>query len=211
MASEISRRSVLKRTVVIAGAAGLSSATGSAAAWAAPGPALAPSAGKPSANGWGMEEGADDGGWIWTRPVPGTGLAVPLRIGEVETVLVHVLRRFHYEVQALGTGDVRAHVAPGAFAAPHESNHASGTAVCVRPASYPLTARDGLFPPQVETIRHILADCEGVVTWGGDLKPLHEAHFEIAVRPGDARLQEVADKILAWNRTPGEGAGAWAG
>ena len=50
--------------------------------------------------------GPDAGGTVWTRPVPGTGFDVQVSIGDAEVILVHVIRRFHYEIDTLRPGDV---------------------------------------------------------------------------------------------------------
>ena len=133
-----------------------------------------------------------------------------VRIGDVETVLLHVLRRFNYEVRTLKRGDVIGCRKPGSTIASYKSNNASGTAVDVCPQVYPAGVKGGFFPLQLEVIRDILADCEGVVRWGGDLKPVNESHFEIAVSPSSAQLTAVADKIRGWNHVPGAGAGVLA-
>ncbi|MYS38768.1 hypothetical protein K388_01205 [Streptomyces sp. KhCrAH-43] len=170
--------------------------------------------GRHSANRWEMQTAADDGGDIVTRRVPGTGLDVALHLGDTETVLVHVIRRFHYEVDQLGLhgepdalagwvppSDVRDSGLP-------ESNRASGTAIVIRPGSYPPGAHGAFTAAQQVTLADIVADTEGVVRWGGDDKRPYEGLFYVAVRPGDARLARVAAKIRAWNGTPGSGAGA---
>ncbi|MEV7186129.1 M15 family metallopeptidase [Kitasatospora sp. NPDC093102] len=163
--------------------------------------------GKPSANGWEMENVVDDHGSVWTQPIAGSGVTVALRTGDVATVLTHVIRRFNYEIAMLGPDEVIGYREPGSFPTRHESNHASGTAVDIRPDWYPLGATDGYFAHQLEVLRDILADCEGVVRWGGDLKPVDQGHFQIDVPPGDQRLKAVADKIRRWNDEPGAGAG----
>ncbi|WP_308013095.1 hypothetical protein [Streptomyces griseocarneus] len=146
-----------------------------------------------------MVKSVDGGG-----PVPGTGVTVALRAGDVETVLVHVVRRFHYEVAALGEGQVVGHLDPARvrLSAP-ESNHASGTAVAIRPDWYPRGGRGGFFPLEMLVLRDILAECEGVVAWGGDHRGRpYEALFSIDVPPGDARLPRVAAKIRGWAARP---------
>ncbi|AXE87267.1 hypothetical protein C1703_19925 [Streptomyces sp. Go-475] len=167
-------------------------------------------AGSRSHNGWQMENVADDGGTVYTRPVPGTPLkGVAMRMGDVETVLVHLLRRFHYEVDALRRGDVVGWHDPSEVArARPESNLASGTAVRIRPGSYPRGVRGGFFPQQEVVIRDILAELDGVVRWGGDDRTPDESLFSIDVRPGDKRLAEVAARIRGWQLEPGVGAGS---
>ncbi|MFI6275875.1 hypothetical protein [Streptomyces sp. NPDC050988] len=165
--------------------------------------------GTPSKNGWEMEKTVDSHGHIYTRPVPATPLAgVPMRMAEVETVLVHVVRRFHYEIDTLRKGEVLGWQAPGSVRKGlAESNLASGTAVRIRPGSYPSGARGGFYPMEELVIRDILADCEGVVRWGGDDGKPDESLFYIDVPPGDERLIKVAEKLRHWAYTPGRGAG----
>ncbi|GAA0377972.1 hypothetical protein [Streptomyces blastmyceticus] len=168
---------------------------------------------RPSANGWEMQKAVDDGGDIVTRHVAGTGLNVSMRMGDPETVLVHVIRRFHYEVDTLGLpgepNPVEGWVAPSVARDSRlpESNQASGTAVVVRPDFYPPGVRGGFTTAQQLIIRDIVADTEGVVRWGGDDRRPYEGLFYLAVRPGDARLARVAAEIRTWDETPGSGAG----
>lgn len=193
-------------TAVTASANGTESGTaaGSAASGTASGTAAG--SGPVSANGWPIAAAPDDGGSVWTRPVPGTGFGVEVAIGDVETILVHVVRRFHYEIEALRDGDVTGYRAP-ATTKGYETNHASGTAVDIRPDCYPAGVKGGFFAPQAAVIRDILADCEGVVKWGGDFTTPDESHFQIDVPPTSPAVRRVADKLRAWNASPGEGAG----
>lgn len=169
--------------------------------------------GRPSANRWEMQKAADADGTIVTRPVPGTGLSLAVHSGDPETLLVHVIRRFHYEVDTLGLhGEphpVQGWVAPSEIrdTGLPESNRASGTAVVIRPGSYPPGARGGFTAAQELIIRDILADTEGVVRWGGDDRRPYEGLFYLGVRPGDPKLARVAAKIRGWDETPGRGAG----
>ncbi|MFJ2557307.1 MULTISPECIES: hypothetical protein [unclassified Streptomyces] len=165
--------------------------------------------GVPSKNGWEMEKTVDDHGHIYTRPLPGLPLdGVQMRMAEVETVLVHVVSRFHYEIDALRAGEVVGWQRPGSVRKGlAESNLASGTAVRIRPGSYPSGARGGFYPLEELVLRDILADCEGVVRWGGDDRTPDESLFSIDVPPGDERLTEVAAKIRGWTHTPGQGSG----
>ncbi|MGA5064890.1 hypothetical protein ACPB9E_14115 [Streptomyces exfoliatus] len=159
-----------------------------------------------SANGWTIQTNVDRDSQVWTRSVSGAGLTVPVWIGDVETVLLHVVRRFHYEVEELRAGDLAGWRPAKEVRRSHpESNLASGTAVRIRPGA---GAQGSLFPLQADTVRGILADCGGVVRWGGDDKPVDESLFYIAVGPLDSRLVDLAARIREWNATPGEGAGA---
>lgn len=235
----IGRRTVLTRTAALTGAAlaaslplsqalaspayaASGSASGSGAAKAVPMPAEVREAvrraqarqkrartGKNSLNGWEMERVADDGGSIFTRPVPGTPLAgVAVRMGDVETVLVHVVRRFHYEIDELRKGDVVGWRSPGTVRKGlAESNQASGTAVQIRPDHYPTGTRGGFYALQEAVVRDILAELDGVVRWGGDERKPDESLFFIDTEPGDSRLTKVADRLRGWRDDPGQGAG----
>ncbi|CAM5439089.1 hypothetical protein GCM10010222_77740 [Streptomyces tanashiensis] len=169
--------------------------------------------GRPSANGWEMQKAVDVEGDIITRPVVGTGLTVAVRAGDPATLLIHVIRRFHYEVEALGRAgepdQLEGWVPPAAVRDGRlpESNQASGTAVVIRPGSYPRGVRGGFTAGQVLVVRDILADTEGLVRWGGDERRPYEGLFHLAARPGDARLALVAGRLRAWEETPGQGAG----
>ncbi|MFI0821543.1 hypothetical protein ACH4TX_39225 [Streptomyces sp. NPDC021098] len=225
MTAPISRRTALRRAAFIAAgtAAGTQLlATPGYAASGTPDPSSARKAlerarkrnervltGTLSKNGWEKEKLADDRGHIYTRPVPGTPVDIQVRMGDVETVLVHVIRRFHYEIDELRRGDVIGWKSPNAVRKSlPESNQASGTAVQIRPGHYPAGTRGGFFLNQQLVIRDILAQLGGVVRWGGDDRRPDESLFYIDVPPGSERLVETADMIRGWTKTPGEGAGA---
>ncbi|MFE3047418.1 hypothetical protein ACFXIY_10225 [Streptomyces albidoflavus] len=158
-----------------------------------------------SANGWPLEGKANHVSTVWTRPVPGAGLELDVRIGDAEAILVHVIRRFHYEVEQLHPGalvgwetiDKLSENAP-------ESNLASGTAVRIRPGA---TAKGGLFPLQEAVVRDILADCRGVVRWGGDDSPVDESLFYLDRGPDSHEVRDLARKLRQGEATPGQGAG----
>lgn len=206
MDHEITRRTVVRTTAVIGAAAAVGSVLPAASASAADGhkqkrPAT-------SANGWTIQPNSDRDSQVWTRPVAGTGLSLPVWIGDVEMVLLHVARRFHYEVQEITKVDLAGwRPLKGLRRGLAESNLASGTAVQIRPGA---GAKGSLFPLQVATVRDILADCQGVVRWGGDDKPVDESLFYISVGPHDGRLAGVAARIRGWDATPGGGAGVIA-
>ncbi|PWW63335.1 hypothetical protein [Actinokineospora spheciospongiae] len=205
--SVFGRRALLRAGVGLAAVAGVGavSTTPAAAAPAAP-PVRAPydpRTGATSANGWPVESSADAGGAVWTRPVPGSDLRVALRVGAVEAVLVHVVRRYHYEVDALRAGEVTGFRATGLSRRGPDSNFGSGTAVAIRPGWYPAGTTGDLTGFQRAVIADIVASCAGVVRWGGTFATPWEAHFQIDVAPGDPRLTRVAELVGA-----GRGAGA---
>ncbi|MYS89755.1 hypothetical protein [Streptomyces chartreusis] len=203
--SGISRRVVVKGAGVLAVAAAAGSFASPAAAAAPAAPPGARKKAPTSANGWTVEEQANHVSTVWTRPVSGTGLEVDIRIGDVEAILLHVVRRYHYEVEQLPRVDLAGwQRIDGLKKDAPESNLASGTAVRIRPGA---GASGSLFPLQVLTVRDILADCEGVVRWGGDDSPVDESLFYIDRGPDDASVQELADRLRRAEATPGEGAG----
>lgn len=160
-----------------------------------------------SENGWPVRPGRGRADPVGTYQIEGSNASVALLSGDVATVLTHVARRLHYELHALEPGDIRGHTASRTVAARYESNHLSGTAIAILAGLYPLGARGGLFPAEVAVIRDVLAECQGVVAWGGDAATPKEGHFQICVRPGNARLKRVARQIRGWAEHPGGGAG----
>ncbi|MEU0403247.1 hypothetical protein ABZ318_24050 [Streptomyces sp. NPDC006197] len=217
MQQKMTRRTVVRTAAVVGAAAALGPVL-SATATAAPAEGVTGAvagAHKPkrpatSANGWTIQTNVDRDSQVWTRSVSGTGLTVPVWIGDVETVLLHVVRRFHYEVEELHAGDLVGWRPAEEVRRRHpESNLASGTAVRIRPGTG--ATKGSLFPLQIDTVRAVLADCAGVVRWGGDDKPVDESLFYIAVGPLDTRLADLAARIREWNATPGQGAGVTAG
>ena len=199
----LSRRSLLITLGVLGGAGG--------GVFAAPAGAAAPVAaaerswtGRLSQNGWPVIDRARTA----VCALEGTGDTLRLRPGPVTAILQHVARRFHYEVSALGPGDVGGFATSTLVAAPLESNYLSGTAFAIRPDLYPAGSADNLFPLELLAVRDILAECEGVVRWGGDdATTPKEGHFQIDVPPGDPELGRVASRITGWRGHPGRGAG----
>ncbi|MBA8827295.1 hypothetical protein FHX42_004679 [Saccharopolyspora lacisalsi] len=218
MSESVPARSLSRRRLLAVGAG----VAGGAALWTSGLDSVAHAASRPaaesepgtwtggrSANGWPV---IDDRARIRASPtaghvIEGSNASVTVLAGDAAVVLLHVARRFHYEVEELEDGDVVGHSTSRTIAAPYESNYLSGTAIAVRPGEYPAGVGEALFPGQLVTVRDILADCEGVVRWGGKEKTPKAGHFQIDVAPGSEHLREVADKIRQWNRSPGRGAG----
>ncbi|MBT8228382.1 MAG: hypothetical protein HKP61_20900 [Dactylosporangium sp.] len=203
MDHQIARRTVLRTAALTGMAAAVGSVLPTASASAE---GRTPKRPVTSANGWTIQANADRDSQVWTRPVAGTGLSVAVWIGDVEMILLHVVRRFHYEIEEIQRIDLAGWCELSKL---HkglpESNLASGTAVRIRPGA---RARGGFFPLQELVLRDVLAECEGVVRWGGDDREVDESLFCIAVGPHDKRVRTVADKLRGWEATPGEGAGA---
>lgn len=146
-----------------------------------------------SANGWRIDPTA-----IATYRVAGSGASVALRRGRAAAVLLHIARRWHYEIAPLDTGEgggITAYTSRRTVRADFESNYLSGTALALHPAAYPLGGSEGLWPHQEVIVRDILLDCEGTVVWGGDLTPTKVSHFHLVAGPGSRALARVAGRL----------------
>ncbi len=153
-----------------------------------------------SYNGWPVGTPASAIG-VANFTVPGTSIQIPVRSGDVATVLMYVAGRFNREVEGLRSGqcwgyDYRKNVNnPSVW-----SNHASGTAIDLNAVLHPNGApvSRGFDNNQVNAIRAILAFCGDVIYWGGDYRGTVDAmHFEIDVAPSDPALPALVQKIQA--------------
>lgn len=168
----------------------LGAAAGAGALTLVPGaPALARDG---SQNGWRIDPTA-----IATYRIEGSAASVALRRGAPAAVLLHVARRWHYEIAPLDTGEggVVGYTTRRKTRAPYETNHFSGTAIALHPEAYPAGGSEPLWPHHELIVRDILVDCEGIVAWGGDLSPVKASHFHIAVKPGDKALARVGARL----------------
>jgi hypothetical protein len=145
-----------------------------------------------SANGWPIEAAA-----VAPYRIEGSKASVVLRRGPAATLLLHVARRWHYELASLDDGErlVAGYTTDRAVRADFESNYLSGTAIALYPDAYPVGGSERLWPHQEVVVRDILADCEGTVGWGGDLDPATYSHFQLVVKPGDRALGRVAERL----------------
>ncbi len=186
------KRTVGRRTVVAGGVAAATAAT----VLGRPGNARADGA-RPthpwtrstSANGWPVRASFDD------MRVEGTDLSIALHSGATAVVLLHVVRRYHYEIDGLRRGDLAGGTTHRRVTTAPQPNFLSGTAVEIRRGSYPLGVGGGLFAEELTVVRDIVAECDGVVQWGGDLSVPMEGYFAIATRPGSAALGRLAARL----------------
>ncbi|NEB41806.1 hypothetical protein [Streptomyces sp. SID14515] len=209
MSDGISRRTVVRTAAVLGAMAAAGLASGPTAASAADGTKTwkKPAAKRPETtpNGWPVQANTDRDTQVWTRAVAGAGLTVPVWIGDPEAILLHVVRRYHYEVAEIRSGELAGWRRAGrAEAGTPEANLASGTAVRIRPGA---SAPGSLFPLERTTVRDILADCAGVVRWGGDDARADESLFYLDAGPQDPRVRELADRLRRSEAVPGRGAG----
>jgi hypothetical protein len=114
--------------------------------------------------------------------VEGSNATVALLPGATVAVLLHVARRFHYEISPLRAGDL--------------VSDPSGTALTILPKRFPTGACGGLFPYEEAILRDILADCQGVVRWGGDDRERpREGHFSIDAN--NSAVTRVAERFTS--------------
>ncbi len=147
-------------------------------------------------------------GWTLTgftrSTISAGGRSTEVRSGPVATILGYVGQRFHAEVEALQTFHGWRSVALNAQIGGHpRSNHPSGTAIDCNGSRHP-RYRSGTFTTgQVAAIRRILADCEGVVRWGGDFGAamVDEMHFEIVGNA--AQVAALAARLTSQVSNPG--------
>lgn len=158
--------------------------------------------GSTTANGWPVCEAPP------LVAVEGTPLHVRLCSPDVIELLTHCIRRYFYEIDdTILPAELTTWVSDRGVEADFGSNRLSGTAVSIKPGWYPIGAVDGLPARDVTVLRDILADCEGVVAWGGDLQPAKHSHLEVVLGPTDPRVAAVAAKLRRWSTRPDKGAG----
>lgn len=161
-----------------------------------------------SQNGW--SAGSSSVVPLSTLSVGAATFPAGVRRGDVHVVLGYVARRFDREVEALVKGWCWGHSYRVISGSTSLSNHSSGTAIDLNAPRHPL-GRSGTFSAaQRSHIRSILGSCNGVVRWGGDYSGRKdEMHFEINVRPGDARLAALAKRIGGGGGAPAPAPVAW--
>jgi hypothetical protein len=146
-----------------------------------------------SQNGWSTVTSAR----VSSYAVPGCGTRLPMRDGDVATVLGYVAHQFHLYVEALHTGWCWGYAPRNVRGSSSIiSNHASATAIDLNAPNHPLGVRGTFSKQKVKAIEKILAFCEGAVRWGGHYSGRKdEMHFEI--NAGSATVARIARKIRA--------------
>lgn len=115
------------------------------------------------------------------------GSNVPLRLHkDAAKILAYVAVRFDKEVSKLKLNNKPGFQDDGGYSfrkignSNVYSNHASGTAIDLNWQKFPMFKRN-MNKKQVEACRAIVADCQGLIRWGGDYKTsVDQMHFEIA-------------------------------
>ena len=164
--------------------------------------------GKLSNNGWRIDRAA-----IQTYRIEGSGASIALHRGTAAVVLLHVARRWHYEIGRLDTGEgggAHGYLPTIRADADYESNYLSGTAIALFPTAYPVNGFERLSPLHETIVRDILADCEGSVAWGGDFTPRKHGHFHVIAAANDPTLRAVGRRLdttaqrVVTKQTPGQ-------
>jgi len=150
--------------------------------------------GATSQNGW--SAGSSAVVPLDTLSVGAATFPAGVRRGDVHVVLGYLARRFDREVEALVRGWCWGHSYRVISGSTSLSNRSSGTAIDLNAPRHPLGKSGTFTATQRSHIHSILNSCNGVVRWGGDYSGRKdEMHFEINVRPGDARLAALAKRI----------------
>jgi len=177
---------IISRRSAVCGAAAILAAAGFGVVAAAP--ALAAT----SQNGWPAAKDTP----LQKLTVGAASFAPGVRKGDVHTILGYVARRFNSEVEKLVKDTCWGFAYRDISGSTDLSNHASGTAIDCNAPQHPLGKAGTFSAAQVKAIHKIIADCNGVVRWGGDYNGRKdEMHFEINVPPGNAKIAALVKKI----------------
>jgi len=126
---------------------------------------------------------------------------IPLRLHkDAAKLLAYVAVRFDKEVSALKQGNKPGFQDEGGYSyrkignGPKWSNHASGSAIDLNWQKYPMFRRK-MTKKQVAACEAIVADCEGLVRWGGHYKTaVDQMHFEVAPKVTAADIKKFVTK-----------------
>ncbi len=115
--------------------------------------------------------------------------------GDVHTILDFLCRRYERLVEPIVRSESWGHSYRSVRGyASTWSEHSAGTAVDLNAPAHWIGLRGTFTPDQEGGIRQILAECGGVVVWGGDwTKRPDEMHFE--VRRDPAEIKRIAGLI----------------
>lgn len=187
MTSVISRRTLLSFTPLAA-----------TVALCSPTPAFAaPETGQGSTERGPWAQGASINGWpvitnAETYPVEGSNQNLRLANPLVAALLVHVARRYHYEIHQLSDGDLTSHITDRNVSQDFESTYLSGTAISIQVEQHPYGMSETFFPRQLRVIKDILGELDGTVVWGGNFTIPAPAHFHLIEPPQSLKLERVA-------------------
>jgi hypothetical protein len=116
------------------------------------------------------------------------GVAFPggVKRGPVTTILRYVAEQFHRRVEPLHPGHCWGYNYREVRGGASISNHAAGCAIDINSPAHAMGRHGTFSPAQVEQIHAIVAECCGVVRWGGTFTRPDEMHFEVVGTPVEA-------------------------
>lgn len=118
-----------------------------------------------------------------------------VKAGDVSTVLHYVADQFHKRVETLRPGWCWGYNYRSISGGVGLSNHSAACAIDVNAPAHPQGKRNTFSAAQVSQIQRIVAECHGVVRWGGTYRSaaVDEMHFEIVGNL--AQVVDVAAKL----------------
>jgi hypothetical protein len=135
------------------------------------------------------------------------GSNVPLRLHkDAAKLLAYVAVRFDKEVSKLKLNNKPGFQDDGGYSfrkigsSNVYSNHASGTAIDLNWQKFTMFKRN-MSKKQIEACSNIVADCEGLIRWGGFYRNVDQMHFEIA----DKVTKEDIVKFIKKNKIKADG------
>jgi len=142
-------------------------------------------------NGWPASPNREN---IVPLTVAGVSFPGGVRGGDVATVLGYVAEQFHRRVEALHAGWCWGYSYRDVRGSTDLSNHSGGYALDFNAPNHPLGKAGTFSAAQVNAIKAIVAETNGVVRWGGSYSGRKdEMHFEIVGNA--ASVKTVADRI----------------
>lgn len=149
-----------------------------------------------SQNGWPASANKSVIGIDSNFSVAGVKFPGGVKAGDVATVLHYVASQFHERVERLHDGWCWGWAYRSIRGSTRNlSNHAAGCAIDVNAPNHPLGKRGTFDVAQVKAINAIVAECDGVVRWGGTYSRPDEMHFEVIGNA--AAVARVAAKLRA--------------
>jgi len=121
-----------------------------------------------------------------------TGRVLP---GDVATVFQYLGDQFHARVEPINPAHSWGWADRKIVGGNSLSNHASGTAVDFNAPAHPLGKKDTFSKPKQITIRAILAELSGILTWGADWSRPDDMHFEIKKGVTPAQVKAAVAKL----------------
>lgn len=142
-----------------------------------------------SENGWPMCDARE----LDFTPVPGFGMRLGVRIGEPNAILKAVMCRLHREVEPAIPSQIGCYTDSNSMA---NSNHNSATAFDYNWNKHPWKVR-GTWGSNKYKVERIVADCRGVVEWGGHWSGswVDEMHFEMHFGPHHPETIRLAHQL----------------